>query len=197
MHAAIPDALIFATSPRHGGNTDTAAAIVARSVQDKGLSAEIVFLREHNLMPCQGCNYCGLPGKTCILAAKDDCARMFDLLLAAKTVFWLAPIFFYHLPAQSKALIDRAQAFWFLKHRRDPEIMALPPRRAYTLLIAARSRGENLFQGSLHTLRYFFDPFNISLAEPLLLTGLDGPQDLKHSEAHRQSIADWGAAAFA
>ena len=148
-------------------------------------------------MPCRGCNYCGTPGHACILAQRDDCEGLLRLLYTASAVFWLAPIFFYHLPAQSKALIDRAQAYWHLKRNQDPEIMALPPRQAHVLLIAARSRGEKLFEGSLSTLRYFFEPFNVTLAEPLLITGLDGPQDLMRATEQARRVADWAAAASA
>ena len=197
MDAARPDTLIFTSSPRQGGNTDTAAAIVAEATQGgKGLPCETLTLRGYKLMPCRGCNYCGTPGHGCILARRDDCQRLLELLYGARTVFWLAPIFFYHLPAQSKALIDRAQAFWYLKRNHDSAILALPPRKAHVLLIAARSKGERLFQGSLDTLQYFFEPFNISLAEPLLITGLDGPQDLARDEAQRRRIAEWSAAAL-
>ena len=59
------------------------------------------------------------------------------------------------------------------------------------LLIAARSRGENLFQGSLATLRYFFEPFNITLGETLLMTGLEGPLDLRNSEEVRAKVVAW------
>ena len=187
---------IFACSPRRGGNTDTAAAIVAEALEAKGIASDIVRLREHKLMPCQGCNYCGTPGHACILAKRDDCGRLLRLLYAAPAVFWLAPIFFYHLPAQSKALIDRAQAYWYLKRNQDPEILALPPRQAHVLLIAARSKGERLFQGSLSTLRYFFEPFNIDLAEPLLITGLDGPQDLDRTPEQTRNVAAWAASAL-
>ena len=196
MVGELPGVLIFATSPRHGGNTDTAAAILAETLQKQGIASFIAPLRDYKLMPCRGCNYCGIPGNACILAQRDDCESLFAQICAARVIFWLAPIFFYHLPAQSKAIIDRAQAYWHLKRNHDPRIMKLPARKAHTLLIAARSKGENLFQGSLYTLQYFFEPFNISLAEPMLITGLDGPDDLKNSEVHRQSIAAWGAAAL-
>ena len=196
MAVELPGVLIFATSPRHSGNTDTAAAILAETLQSRGIASSIVALRDNKLMPCRGCNYCGIPGNACILAQRDDCESLFAQVCAAQAVFWLAPIFFYHLPAQSKALIDRAQAYWHLKRNHDPRVMGLPARKAHTLLIAARSKGENLFQGSLYTLQYFFEPFNISLAEPMLMTGLDGPGDLKNSEIHRQRIAQWCAAAL-
>ena len=192
--AAVP---IFACSPRGGGNTDTAAAIVAETLKNKNIASGVLPLREHKLMPCRGCNYCGTPGHACILAQRDDCEGLLRLLYTASAVFWLAPIFFYHLPAQSKALIDRAQAYWHLKRNQDPEIMALPPRQAHVLLIAARSRGEKLFEGSLSTLRYFFEPFNVTLAEPLLITGLDGPQDLMRATEQARRVADWAAAASA
>lgn len=192
-NAAVP---IFACSPRQGGNTDTAAAIVAETLAGKSLASDVLPLREHKLIPCRGCNYCGTPGHACILAKRDDCERLLKLLYTAPAVFWLAPIFFYHLPAQSKALIDRAQAYWYLKRNQDSEILALPSRRAHVLLIAARSKGDKLFQGSLSTLRYFFEPFNIDLAEPLLITGLDGPQDLAQAQEQARMVADWAAAAL-
>lgn len=196
MNAQTPGVQIFAGSPRQNGNTDTAAAILRATLQDRGEPSNLVRLREYNLMPCRGCNYCGIPGNACVLAKLDDCGRLLRLLYTAKTVFWLAPIYFYHLPAQSKALIDRAQAAWYLKRNQDPEILALPPRKAHVLLIAARSRGDKLFQGSLATLQYFFEPFNITLAEPLLITGLDGPQDLKQADDWHREIAAWGVSAF-
>lgn len=197
MGAELSPALIFATSPRPKGNTDTAAAILAEVLQSQGVASSIVPLRDYKFTPCQGCNYCGVPGNACILAQRDDCEYLFGLLRSAAVVFWLAPIYFYHLPAQSKALIDRAQTYWHLKRAHDPLVMGLPPRKAHVLLIAARSRGENLFQGSLYTLQYFFEPFNISLADPMLVTGLDGPDELNASGAQRQSIAEWGLAALA
>ena len=100
MVGELPGVLIFATSPRHGGNTDTAAAILAETLQKQGIASFIAPLRDYKLMPCRGCNYCGIPGNACILAQRDDCDSLFAQICAARVIFWLAPIFFYHLPAQ-------------------------------------------------------------------------------------------------
>lgn len=192
MDAQNLDPQIFSCSPRKGGNTDAAAEILTGALKDAGHSSELATLRDYNILPCRGCNYCAVPGNPCLLALRDDCANLLGSLLTAKTVFWLAPIYFCHLPAQSKALIDRAQYYWYLRRNNAKKIMALPPRKAHVLLVAARSKGESLFPGSLVSLRYFFEPFNITLAEPLLLGGLEGPLDLLESEEYRRSIANWG-----
>lgn len=191
MSTQSSDMRIFSCSPRRGGNTDAATEILAEVLKASGAAAELVSLRDYKTLPCLGCNYCAVPGNPCVLAARDDCACLLGSLLTAKAVFWLAPIYFYHLPAQSKGLIDRAQYYWYLRRKETPEIMALPPRKAHVLLIAARSRGENLFQGSLATLRYFFEPFNVTLGETLLMTGLEGPLDLRNSEEVRAKVVAW------
>ena len=87
MDAARPAPLIFASSPRQRGNTDTAAAVVAAAAQERGLACETLTLRDYKLMPCRGCNYCGTPGHGCILERRDDCQRLLELFSALKRWF--------------------------------------------------------------------------------------------------------------
>ena len=197
MPGPSPEIMILACSPQAGGNTDAAAAVLRRVLAECGRAVEPVYLRDYHILPCQGCNACAAPGNACVLVGKDDTQALLERLSSAKMVFWLSPVYFYHLPAQAKALVDRAQAFWHARQQRVESIMALPPRKACPLLIAARSAGDNLFKGSLYTLQYCLKIFNIHLGEPLLLTGLDRPGELAVAVHEQRAIEQWAHEALA
>jgi multimeric flavodoxin WrbA len=117
----------------------------------------------------------------------DGSAPLLRALSLAPSICLVAPIFFYHLPSPLKALLDRTQPFWL---RRGTE--SFPPRTCRVILIAGRSRGKKLFEGSLLTLRYALKSLNIRLADPLLLRGLESPGDLLSSLAAVQAVLDYG-----
>ncbi|GAB7080987.1 flavodoxin family protein [Megalodesulfovibrio paquesii] len=174
----------YACSPRPKGNSDTALSLFLEALQAAGQPTERLALRNCCVLPCLGCQRCALPpGGVCVQSPKDQSALLFAPLLQARAVCFAAPIYFYHLPSGFKALIDRAQSFYARKEHQDPAMLALPPRKAYVILVAGRAKGERLFEGSLLTLKYFLKPFNITLAEPCLLRGVDQPGDVSHKAA--------------
>ncbi len=67
----------------------------------------------------------------------------------------------------------------------------LPKRKAYIILLCAREKGEEIFQGSLLSLRFFLAPFNIELAEPLLLRNLDQSKDLASRPELQEQILNY------
>ncbi len=185
MAAAPP--LILSCSPRAGGNSDHAAALAAEI-----LGAPALRLREYLITPCIGCGACsraaprrpslepraGRAYLGCPLSRSDDSARLLAAFAHAPFVFLTAPIFFYHLPAGFKALIDRMQPFWALREAGDERLAALPERGCGVVLCAGRPKGERLFEGSLLTLRWALGLLNLRLREPLLLRGVDAAGDL-------------------
>ena len=174
-----PQACVYACSPRPNGNTDFASMIIMEELDELNIKYEDIFLREYKLNSCGGCQKCGeLKNGICNLSTSDDTQQLFDPLLGSQMLFFVCPIYFYHLPAQFKAFIDRSQAYWVQHRLGSPVMHGLPKRKAYTILLCAREKGEKIFQGSLLSLRFFLAPFNIELAEPLLLRNLDRPGDL-------------------
>ena len=195
---AAPDiAAVYACSPRAGGNSDQAAALVAQGIREAGGQARIIHLRQFRIAPCLGCHRCEFdPQGRCFQAEKDQSGALYQPLLSAPLVLLVSPIYFYHLPSGCKAFIDRSQSYYLRSEQGDPELTALPQRPAGACLIAGRSQGEHLFDGALRTLRYFFKPFRRTLGEPLLLRGLDAPEDLGRSTTVQQSLLAFGAAAW-
>lgn len=189
--------LVLACSPRKGGNSDTAAALLAEGLTSAGATPRLVHLRDLDLKPCRGCQACGRdPQHRCVLMERDQSEELFRLIMAAPMLFFAAPIFYYHLPAGFKGFIDRGQRYYEARLAGDPEISALPPRQAHMCMVSGRPRGEKLFEGSLLTMRYFLWPFNVTLGEPLLLPGYDAPGDLSGDESARARVREFASGAW-
>ena len=188
---------ILACSPRRGGNCDAAAALFREGLASGGTAgragARTVFLRDHTVAPCVACGHCSrYPGVVCPFEKTDSSTPLLDMLVAAPALCIIAPIYFYHVPAIFKALIDRGQAFWT---QRAAASVSTAQRKAHVILIAARPRGEQLFEGSLLTLRYWLDSFGIAMQPPLTLKSLDEPGALRADPEAREAIARYAAEA--
>ena len=134
-----PQACVYACSPRPDGNTDFASMLVQEELDELGISYEDIFLREYKLNSCGGCQKCGeLKNGICNLSTSDDTQELFNPLLGSKILFFVSPIYFYHLPAQFKALIDRSQAYWVQHRLGSPVMHGLPKRKAHIILLCAR-----------------------------------------------------------
>lgn len=151
----------------------------------------ITQLSDYNILPCVDCGTCGknLP---CPFLKRDDSQPFMQALLQAPILAFTAPIYFYHLPAQLKALIDRCQQYYAWRENSFFALESLPRRKAFVILLGARKQGEQLFKGALLSLKFALAPFNIELAEPLTLHGLDKPADLSGHAAHQNKIRNYG-----
>lgn len=187
--------MLFACSPRKGGNSDTAVRAFARGIEDAGGTSRIVYLRDKVIFPCRGCSVCVRTGR-CVLAAEDDVESLFDAVQQAPFLFFAAPIYFYHLPALFKGFIDRAQSRYVCSLQQERRPDACSSRRAYVSLCAGRSRGARLFEGSLLTLKYFLDVFGFSLHDTVLFRSMDGPGDLAADEVALDTVRSLGREAW-
>ena len=100
-----------------------------------------------------------------------------------------SPIYFYHLPAQAKALVDRSQRIWAGVEAGRP---AGKGPLVLAALAAARPRGEQLFTGSLLGLKYFFASFGARIADTRTLRGLACPEDLLSRPDLCADLERWG-----
>ena len=181
--------LIVACSPREGGNSDYAAQRMEEALKAVGADPQVVHVRDFAIHPCAGCRVCAESlGAACIYKKEDQAEALFRLILGAPALFFVSPIYFYHVPAQFKGLIDRSQRYYVAKEAGDQGLAALPRRMAHGVLAGGRARGEKLFDGALLTLRYFLWPFNVTLGENLCLYGIDGPGDLRVDDEARGKV---------
>ena len=132
-----------------------------------------------------------LPRFGCPLAARDHGALLLNFLAEAPALCLVSPIYFYHLPALLKALLDRTQPFWNLREM-GIDVFRARERTCHVILIGARPQGKQLFAGSLLTLKYALAGLGITLAEPLLLYGLDKASALSGDSRAGEQVFQYG-----
>lgn len=148
-------ALLIAGSPRRGGNSDTMAAIAGRTLEQAGIAAETIFLRDLRFSPCQACGACAQSGR-CVLS--DELVPVSEVMLAAEMIILAAPIYFQNLGALVKAFIDRSQPFWAVKYIQKQPLISDPDlrrrRRVYALLCGGTDYPD-MFDCAIKSIRLF------------------------------------------
>ena len=174
--------LIVSLSPRAGGNSDQAADVFARSLSG---GFERLRLCDHDVRPCTGCGGCSRDG-ACVMGGEDAAEDLFARLDLASGLVLAAPVYFYHLPSQAKAWVDRAQSRYMARQRGLSRPGSVRP--AYIVLVAGRTRGENLFAGIMPTLRYFLDVLDFRIEGFAHLRGLEDPEDFLRDARAGESV---------
>ncbi len=195
-------ALVLLCSPRKKGVSDTAAQLFAQGLAECGMPVRVLALRDYAVTACKGCGACAPPPHHCILADTDEAETLFTALGAAKLLLLASPIYFYHLPAHFKALIDRSQRFWMQQQAcgtgtsKKWQIQNARhkghARPALAILTAGRTSGTQLFKGALLSLNYFLASLGATLHETRQLRGLETVEDLTARPAVTADLYAWG-----
>ena len=158
---------IFAllASPRKNGNSEILLDEALKKIPRECIVK--VRICQLQIQPCQSCGYCQLSGRCKI---KDDFHGLIGKMLNSQSVIIASPIYFYHLPSQFKAFIDRSQSFWSKKYLLKQNVFK--PKNVYTILVGA-TVGKKLFLGSQLSLKYFYDIYNLCQKGELLVRGVD------------------------
>jgi multimeric flavodoxin WrbA len=168
-------------SPRPKGNTTLLLNHVVQGALDHGAQVEKVVLRNLKMSPCLEIYGCKQTGR-CVI--QDDFQNIYDQLLTCQGLMIASPIFFYTVSAHTKILMDRCQSLWIKKYWIDkiPHGQSKPGRKGLFISVGA-TKGKKLFEGTLLTLKYFFDILDAELWKALLYRQLDFEGDvLKHPE---------------
>jgi multimeric flavodoxin WrbA len=177
----MPDILAIYGSPRREGNTSVLLKQAVQGARDAGADIEEITLRDLKMSPCLEIYGCLKTGR-CVI--QDDFQSLYDKMLSAKGLMLASPIFFYTVSAHTKILMDRCQSLWVKKYWIDKmqERESSPTRLGLFVSVGA-TKGKRLFDGTLLTIRYFFDALDMKLWRALLYRGLDFKGDvLKHPD---------------
>jgi multimeric flavodoxin WrbA len=141
-----------------------------------GAEVEEIVLRDLKISPCLEIYGCKKNGR-CVI--QDDFQAVYDKALACEGLMLASPIFFYTVSAHTKTLIDRFQSLWVKKYWIDkvPFGKRELPKKGLFLSVGA-TKGKRLFEGSLLTVRYFFEVLDMELWRSLLYRGLDFEGDV-------------------
>ena len=177
----MPQIVAIYGSPRRRGNTATLLKHAVQGAVDAGAQVNEIILRDLKMSPCLEIYACKKEGRCAI---KDDFHQVVDQILSAKGLILASPIFFYTVSAHTKILMDRCQSLWVKKYWIDkvPFGQWVPKRKGLFISVGA-TKGKKLFDGTLLTVKYFFDVLDMELFRSLLYRGLDFEGDvLKYPE---------------
>jgi multimeric flavodoxin WrbA len=132
---------------------------------------EEIVLRDLKMSACLEIYSCKQDGECRI---QDDFQRIRDQVLACTGLMLASPIFYYAVSAHTKILMDRFHSLWVKKHWVEKDRLAASTVRRKGLFISAgATRGKRLFDGTLLSVRYFFDTLDMDLWKALLYRGLE------------------------
>ena len=167
--------LILLCSPHQGGSSSAAARFIAEGSLIEGRQSTILPLWKTPVAGCTHCNACAKAPHACSLKDQDACEDLFTVIRSHRQVLWISPVYFYGLPAQAKALIDRTQRFYAASlHDGKPEETG----RAAALFVAGQTGGKKLFDGSRLAVKYGLQALGCPLGHGYGLRGVNEPQDI-------------------
>ena len=168
-------------SPRRNGNTATLLRHAVQGARDSDVQVEEIVLRDLKISPCLEIYGCKKTGECAI---KDDFQKVRNQILESQGLILASPIFFYTVSAHTKILMDRFQSLWVKKYWIDKTVKDqwMIKRKGLFIAVGA-TKGKKLFDGTLLTIKYFFDVLDMELFRSILYRGLDFEGDvLKHPE---------------
>lgn len=147
-------------SPRKNGNSDVLLDAALDAAAGAGAEVDRVYARSEKV---NGCLECGGCDDTGVCVQKDAMSDIYPKLLTADAIILASPIFFYAVPAQAKAIVDRTQAMWSERKLRKPmsEWSNYERGKGYLIAVGA-TKGKNLFEGVELMAKYFFDAMDMS-----------------------------------
>jgi len=161
-------------SPRIKGNTDLLLDEALKGAQSQGAEVEKIIVDNLNISPCREYYGCLRDGN-CVI--RDDMDGIYPKLLEADGVIVASPIFFYGLTSQVKALIDRSQALWARKYVLKQNLPYEGRKGAF--IAVGATKGRKLFEGSILTVKYFFQAIGVDYTAELLVRGVDKKGEIR------------------
>jgi multimeric flavodoxin WrbA len=105
--------LAFRGSPRRKGNSSIMLEYFVQSAKENNAQVEIIDPYKIDIDYCQGCLMCNVKHK-CI-NEKDDWQELSKKILEADIIVFATPVYFHHLTAALKKILDRFRSFVHIK----------------------------------------------------------------------------------
>ena len=130
--------------------------------------AEILKLKNFDIGFCRGCGGCDSTGR-CVIA--DDMPALLEKILQADCVILAFPIYFDGVPAQLKAVIDRAQQLYTVTWGAGKKV------EKTKILHTVSSCGGDAQVVSEKSIKYFADCIGAKIGSAFCLDDTDGDTD--------------------
>ena len=166
-------------SPRRRGNTEKLLDQFIRGVHEaKGgedMHVEKVILRDLDIHSCKGCNACHKMG-FCIL--QDDAIALYDRINHARVLVFAFPIFTMSVPAEVKAVIDRAHYIWVRRVKNQYEVISQEYKDSHLAFIFSTAgmslaKRPDLFNAATPIMSALFNNLGYTQRKGIYADGMD------------------------
>ena len=161
-------------SPRRGGNTETLLREVLRGAEEAGAETRLFILSKMNIAPCRHCDGCLAEGE-CVV--QDDMWLIYPEIESLDALVLASPIHFYGVTAQTKAMIDRCQAFWARKYVLKKRIAAR--KRKGVFISVGGTRFPDLFDHVKAVVKNLFLVIDVEYWGELFFHGVDEKGEIR------------------
>ncbi|MBU1169537.1 MAG: NAD(P)H-dependent oxidoreductase [Proteobacteria bacterium] len=166
----------FMGSPRKNGNTAFLLKKFLKEAEALGAETRMLHVPDLTIHPCTGCALCEKKG---YCHFNDDMQKeVFPLMRMSDVVVIASPIYFYNVPSELKALIDRSQTLWSRKYKLRLTDPGQSSRKGFLLSVGA-TRGKDLFDSIHLTMKYFFRGIAADFAGELTYNRIEEPGEMK------------------
>ena len=100
--------VVITGSPRKNGNTFAMTDAFIRTAEEAGHEVKRFDAAMLHIQGCHACDKCYSTGKACIY--DDDFNEIAPAILEADAVIFTSPVYWYSIPSQIKAVIDKLYA---------------------------------------------------------------------------------------
>ena len=172
--------LVISTSLRAKSNSDILTERLIAGAKDASHEVECVSLKGKTLQFCKGCLACQKTQK-CVL--NDDANIIAEKALAADTLVFVTPIYYYEMSGQMKTLLDRLNPLYPSDYKF---------RNVYMMSVAAED-APHVPDRAVHGLRGWIECFEkASFAGSLFCGGINDPGEAAGRTDVQERAYDYG-----
>jgi len=172
--------LVISTSLRAKSNSDILTERLIAGAKDAGHQVECVSLKGKTLQFCKGCLACQKTQK-CVL--NDDANAIAEKALAADTLVFVTPIYYYEMSGQMKTLLDRLNPLYPSDYQF---------RNVYMMSVAAED-DPHVPDRAVHGLRGWIECFEkASFAGSLFCGGINDPDEAEGRADAQEKAYNFG-----
>ena len=177
-------------SPRPGGNSDLLLDRALAGAAESGADLDRIYVRDLKISGCLECGGCDETGACVVPDEMDD---VYPRLQEAEVIIMAAPMFFYGVPAQLKALVDRSQALWAGRRlEKTPEQWKNYDRGQGYFIAVGATKGKTMFDGSKMMAKYFYDALDKSYEGGLFYAQVEKKGTIRDQPQALQEAFDLG-----
>ena len=166
--------IVLTGSPRKGGNSDALADAFIRGASAEGHN---ISKFESAFKPVQGCRACGTcwsKGTAC--SFRDSFSELEPLVEAADVIVFSTPLYWFNVPAQLKAAIDKLNAYTVEACKKHLKIKE-------SVFMICGADDEKAFTGAIETYKSMAGYMKWENRGLLVVPGVSAKGDINRTEA--------------